>query len=378
MKKPSRPGSRPPSRTPDSTRRQPSRAGSHRPDNRPSRNDEGSPHHRERARPERRPSRNDEGSPHHRERARPERRFDNPMPSDPREIDDGGVPARGLRRPAGQGQRQDRPQRSNPGVRRPDPIEQRMPLLETPEVPNERKICGINACLAVARQRPDDIIRGYFTPDTARMRFGQLMKLLAATRRAYHITDDEELQKVTHSTHHEGVCLLVREAPPSTLEEFISKRRLPAGRCCIVALEGVGNPHNIGAILRVAAHFGADAVVMENAQQARSAAVARTAEGGAECIPVLEAGHVDHMIGLCRRAGLRIVSSSSHQGIDMFKAQWPERCVIVLGEESSGLPRQRMADSDLNVRIPGTGNVESLNVSVAAGILLGEYWRRWH
>ena len=241
----------------------------------------------------------------------------------------------------------------------------------------ERKICGIHACLAVARERPDDIIRGYFTEQTARARFGDVMKLLAATRRAYHIVEENDLQKITQSTHHEGVCLLVREAPAQSLEDWLASGRLPAGRCCLVALEGVANPHNIGAILRVAANFGADAVVMPDAAQARSAAVARTAEGGAEATPVLEAGHFDKMTELCRKAGFSIVSSSSHQGTDLFKANLPERCVIVLGEETSGLPRKRMADSDLSVRIPGTGKVESLNVSVAAGILLGEYWRRW-
>ena len=77
-----------------------------------------------------------------------------------------------------------------------------------------------------------------------------------------------------------------------------------------------------------------------------------------------------------RKAGYTIVTTSSHNGTPLFKAELPRKMVLVLGQERDGLSDAAISSADLSVSIDGTGNVESLNVSVATGVLLAEWWRQ--
>lgn len=238
-----------------------------------------------------------------------------------------------------------------------------------------RRVCGINACRAVFEHRPDQIQRAWMTEAVARRHFGALMRFLADQRRGYQVVDEDELERLTESQHHEGICLQVSESQAPTLEALLAHLHR-AKRACVVALEGVGNPHNLGAILRVAAHFGVKAVLAPDVKALQSGAAQRTAEGGAEVVPVVSSGELATLLPRLRLAGFRVLTTSSHKGSSLFKTPLPQKCVILFGEEARGLSKEAFAASDLCVRIPGTGAVESLNVSVATGILLGEYWRQ--
>lgn len=220
------------------------------------------------------------------------------------------------------------------------------------------------------RLRADDIIRAYFVEEVARTHFGKLMKLLAETRRAYHIVDADEMQKVTDSTHHEGVCLLVRDAPVLRIGEWLAQAH--ATTEIVLALEDVGNPHNLGAIMRTAAHFGVAAIMVSGAERLRSGAAMRTAAGGAENVPLLEAtGFVEGLKAL-KGAGYTIVTTSSHKGQSVFAVSWTPRVCIVMGEEQKGVSRAVQALAEEGISIPGTGAVESLNVSVATAIVVAQ------
>lgn len=240
----------------------------------------------------------------------------------------------------------------------------------------ERKLYGVNACQAFFARRPQDIIRAYFTESVARQHFGDVMKFLAQEKLAYHLVPADDMERITESTHHEGVCLLVRDQPAESFFHWLETNPTAATETqCILALEDIGNPHNVGAIMRVAAHFGAKAVVVKEASLARSGAAMRTAEGGAEHVKLLEADDFERMLSACRREGYTVVSTSSHRGTSLFDTPLPARVVILFGQESKGLSTPMQDSSDIQVCIPGTKQVESLNVSVAAGILLAEYWR---
>ena len=101
----------------------------------------------------------------------------------------------------------------------------------------------------------------------------------------------------------------------------------------------------------------------------------RTAEGGAEFVEVIEAPDFAAGVQAFRLAGWQVAATSSHGGEDVFRAPWPPRCLVLLGEESGGLSASMQSAADLRLCIPGTGRVESLNVSVATGILVAEWWR---
>lgn len=251
-----------------------------------------------------------------------------------------------------------------------------MPKPPTRPLPpvEEGKIHGLAACQAVFRHRREAIVRAYFTEATAK-RFGPLMRFLAEQRRAYHLVDEAELERVAESRHHGGVCLLVRLRPALSLSQFY-KTLGHKPRVCVLALEGVGNPHNLGAILRTAAHFGVDAALVEDAAALQSGAAGRTAEGGLETLNLIQAPEFLPALKSLREAGFTLVATSSHGGRDLFDTQLPARCVILLGQEQEGLSSAAFEQASLTVRIPGSGAVESLNVSVAAGILLAEQARQ--
>lgn len=239
----------------------------------------------------------------------------------------------------------------------------------------EVKLYGINACRAFVARRREKVIRAYFSESVGRRHFAALMKWLAQQRLAYHLVTDAELERISGSGHHEGVCLLVRADPPRSADLWLDAHRRQQ-RGCVLALENVGNPHNLGAILRVAAHFGIGAVLVPDARSLAGGAAVRTAEGGAEFVEVLDAPDFVSTVRAFRAAGWRVVTTSSHEGRDIYRTALPEKCLLLFGEESSGLSGAMLASGDLAVRIPGTGHVESLNVSVATGILVGEWWRQ--
>ncbi|MGL5800058.1 MAG: tRNA/rRNA methyltransferase, partial [Plesiomonas sp.] len=236
----------------------------------------------------------------------------------------------------------------------------------------ETRIYGENACQMLFAKRPEAIVRGWFTQQ-ATTRFSDTLRWMAQNRKAYHLVDDQELNKVAGSDHHGGVCLLIKKREPLSLTDYLVQ---PRESDCLLALEDVGNPHNLGGIMRSCAHFGVDGVVMRNAGMLESGAAVRTAEGGAEYLQPINTEDFAAGLDQLRRAGYTIVTTSSHQGQSVFSTELPAKVVIVFGEERSGISADTQAQGDLALSIPGTGHVESLNVSVATGVLLAEWWRQ--
>jgi TrmH RNA methyltransferase len=166
----------------------------------------------------------------------------------------------------------------------------------------------------------------------------------------------------------------VLRAEPWALSNWL--RDLPAGPQCALWLDGVGNPHNFGAILRSAAHFGVSAILLpKHATLALSGAAARVAEGGAEAVPLVRLGREDNSLAQLRSAGFQLAATVVRGGSDVFSASLPQRLIYVLGAEGEGMSAALAAACDLRVSIPGTGAVESLNVAAATAVLLAQWAR---
>ena len=236
---------------------------------------------------------------------------------------------------------------------------------------NEIKVCGRHACRALFERRPQQILRVYLTEELLTP-FGDLAHDCAERRRPYRVVGADELERITESRHHEGICIIAAPASPPSLTEIL---RAP-GPGWIVALAGVANPHNTGAIVRTAANFGARAVLVEGVARRLPPAVYRTAQGGAEWVEVVTVPALAPALGEAKRAGYTVCATSSHGGTDLFAAELPPRTVIVLGAADEGMPPALASAADLTLRIPGSGRVESLNVAAATAVLLGDLWRR--
>jgi RNA methyltransferase, TrmH family len=236
----------------------------------------------------------------------------------------------------------------------------------------ELRVYGLNAVHAVFARRPQAIRKLYLAE--ARIPAVQpLLKWCVANRVGYRVVDEEDLDRLASSTHHEGVIADVLRAEPLSLSTWL--RDLPAGPQCALWLDGVGNPHNFGAILRSAAHFGVSAILLpKHSPLALSGAAARVAEGGAEAVPMVRLGRQDNAIAQLRSAGFALAATVVQGGKDVFDATLPQRLVFVLGSEGEGMDRELAAACDVRVSIPGTGTVESLNVAAATAVLLAA-WR---
>lgn len=245
----------------------------------------------------------------------------------------------------------------------------RAPSSDEPAQPVER-IYGIAAALAVLATRPEDVLRIAYSP-RARAALGPSLREAARQRIAYRELSDEEIGKMAGAVHHEGVCVLARPAGELSLGALAARAK-PRG--LIAALDGVDNPHNVGAVLRSAAFFGVKGLLIgEPKRRALPSSARRVAEGGAEHVPWQQVADLPAALRSLREHGLRVIGSDSGQGISLSELSWPQRCVIVLGAEDQGLSKQVRACCDDIVRIAGTGAVESLNVAVAAGVLFASY-----
>ena len=236
----------------------------------------------------------------------------------------------------------------------------------------ELRLYGLNAVHAVFARRPQAIRKLYLIE--ARIPAVQpLLKWCVANRVGYRVVDEADLDRLAASTHHEGIVADVLREEPQSLSNWL--RDLRDGPQCALWLDGVGNPHNFGAILRSAAHFGIGAILLpKHSPLALSGAAARVAEGGAEAVPMVRLGRQDNSIAQLRSAGFTLAATVVKGGSDVFEATLPQRLVFVLGSEGEGMDRELAAACDLRVSIPGSGAVESLNVAAATAVLLAA-WR---
>jgi TrmH RNA methyltransferase len=232
------------------------------------------------------------------------------------------------------------------------------------------RVHGLSAVLAVLARRPEDVLRIHHSK-AARMPLTEALRTAARLRIAYEEVSDEQLAEISGAAHHEGVCALIRPRPLPTLETLV-RRATPSG--LVLALDGVDNPHNVGAVLRSVAFFGAAGLlVADAARKALPPSAVRIAEGGAEHAPVVHVAALGPALRALRERGLTVVGTDSHAGIPLHALHWPERAVLVLGAERAGMSEDVRAACELVTCVEGSGAIESLNVAVAAGVLLASH-----
>jgi len=237
-----------------------------------------------------------------------------------------------------------------------------------------QRICGVNAVRALFLRRPEQVLALNYV-EARRPVAGPLCRYLARHRRPYDEVTPERLARLAGTEHHGGIMALAspRRAEPLGMPP---QPALFGGRLLPV-LDGIGNPHNFGAILRSAAHFGVAAVLLpKDSPLALSGAAVRVAEGGAEAVPLVRLGRSDNAIAQLRGLGFELLATVVRGGESLYARPLPERCVWVLGAEGEGLDLALAAACSRKVGIPGSGRVESLNVASATAVLLAEWCRQ--
>ena len=259
------------------------------------------------------------------------------------------------------------------------PAERTAPAAPTPPgsrsgpARDELKLCGLAAVRARFARDPQSILRLFFDHATGQ-RVGVMCKVLAQAKRVYRQVEPAELEKIAGSVHHGGIVAVVAPAPLRTVttDELArwAKRAEP-----VLVLDRIGNAHNLGAIARTAAFFGVPRIVIpEHADAARpSDAAHRVAEGGFEHVEVWLARDLVALARDLAAAGFDVVGAATRGGrADAARPRDRRPLALLLGNEEHGLAPDVAAACARLVTIPGSGKVESLNVSVAAAVLLWE------
>jgi TrmH RNA methyltransferase len=242
----------------------------------------------------------------------------------------------------------------------------------------EQRLFGLNACLAAFARRPQDLRKLWLTEQ----RVPKLKPLLAwcvQHRLGYRVVEAEDLDKLSGTQHHEGVCMDLLRRAPLALRELLAQVPAAPAPSLLVLLDGVGNPHNVGALLRSAANFGAHGlIVAAQAPAMLSGAAARVAEGGAETIAYAQLAHGEDALAPLRAAGYAIAATVPRDGVMLFDKPLPPRLALIFGAEGEGMSEALIRAADLRLTIPGSGAVESLNISASAAVLFAEWWRVAH
>ncbi|MBX3233175.1 MAG: RNA methyltransferase [Labilithrix sp.] len=228
------------------------------------------------------------------------------------------------------------------------------------------RIHGHRAALAVLERRPDDVIRVACT----REHLAAVEHALGKRKTHVGLLREHEIEKLAGTKQHEGICLEASER--AWLSPLELADRLTARRGVALALDRVRNSYNIGAILRSAAFFGVDAVILgaPAPHPGLDPNAIRVAEGGCEHLDLARTTDLADTIGRLRRRGVTVLGTDGHADADALTYDFPRPSVLVLGNEREGLSGRVRAQCDVLLAIKGTGAVESLNVGVAAGVAI--------
>ncbi|MCL2186717.1 MAG: RNA methyltransferase [Treponema sp.] len=247
---------------------------------------------------------------------------------------------------------------------------------------DELAVCGLNAVIALGEYHPETINRLFMRDDRFHS-FTGICKQLAERKRPYKVCDDEELERICKSVHHQGVVAMIEEPviEPLSMEDFdfwVNEKKTG------VILHSVGNDHNLGAIARAAAFFDVSFIVLnekdsafEDEELRLTTSAYRIAEGGFEHLKVRSVSNTSAFLKDASKKLLTIGTDiwsrrriSDLSGIINDEKKGRRGIVLVLGNEETGLPEGVKKQCSCLLRIPGIGNIESLNVSQAAALFL--------
>jgi 23S rRNA (guanosine2251-2'-O)-methyltransferase len=240
-------------------------------------------------------------------------------------------------------------------------------------VSDTRIVYGFHAVTSRVRQNPASVKEVYISQARHDRRIQELLKLLQEKNVKVMLIDDKRLDGLAGSDRHQGVVAQVENLRADFDQIF--ENLTPNDT--LLALDGITDPHNLGACLRVADAMGVRAVIAPKDRAAGiTPTVSKVASGAAETIPYIMVTNLSRALKEFQEHGIWIIGADSEAREDIFSSKISGPIAWVLGAEDTGLRRLTKESCDQLVRIPMQGSVESLNVSVSCGICLFESLRK--
>jgi len=237
-------------------------------------------------------------------------------------------------------------------------------------------IYGVHAVRSMLMRHPERVISVRLMESRDDPRAREIEDLARRSGRPLQRIDPRALKQALGDVAHQGVVADIEPLPAWTEDDLLTALETAKDPLLLV-LDGVQDPHNLGACLRTADACGALAVVVPKDRAAQLNATARkVAVGAAETTPVVAVTNLARALKLLQEAGLWVVGADADGAKMAHEADLRGGVALVLGAEGSGLRQLTRQTCDFVVRLPQLGTVESLNVSVAAGMLLYEAVRQ--
>ena len=236
-------------------------------------------------------------------------------------------------------------------------------------------IYGLHAVTAALKRRPESVVELFVDAVRQDPRARRVADMGKAAGVHMHSADGIRLDGLAKGSRHQGVVAFVEEiAPASSVEEVLEDAAEPP---LLLILDGVQDPHNLGACLRVADGMGVHAVLVpKDRAVGLNQTVYKVASGAAESVPFITVTNLARTLRDLKDKGIWVVGTSETGAKTVYDAKLAGPLALVLGAEGEGLRRLTKETCDELIAIPMLGQVESLNVSVAAGICLYEARRQ--
>jgi 23S rRNA (guanosine2251-2'-O)-methyltransferase len=235
---------------------------------------------------------------------------------------------------------------------------------------------GFHAVTVRLKTAPQSVFEVHVDATRRDARMRQFVERVRAAGVRLIDSDDARLSGLAGTMRHQGVVARVEPLPMArTLLEVLDA--IGPDAPLLLVLDGVTDPHNLGACLRVADGAGAHAVIAPKDRAASiNATVAKVASGAAETVPYLMVTNLARTLNELKQHGVRVAGTTDDAELSLHDADLRGPLALVLGAEGPGLRQLTRKTCDALVRIPMRGAVESLNVSVAAGVCLYEAMRQ--
>jgi len=241
------------------------------------------------------------------------------------------------------------------------------------------EIFGVNPVLEALRAAARPIQEITVADGTRDARLRDLIELARAQGIPVHHSPRISLDRMTGNARHQGVVARVAAASYADAEDLLDSVTSgdPEREPLFVILDGVEDPHNLGAVLRTAECAGLDGVfIPERRAAGLTDTVAKASAGAVEHVPVARVTNLSRLIDQLKERNVWVIGAAAEAGTNYTEWDWTRASALVMGSEGAGLHRLVRERCDALVSIPIRGKIESLNVSVAAGIVLYEALRQ--
>jgi len=237
--------------------------------------------------------------------------------------------------------------------------------------------CGFHAIQTVLDWEPERIISVWLDKTRRDSRMSALHQQLNDHKTAFQLVDKNQLERLSNSNNHQGVVVELDVSAMRNENDLLTALDNNPKPPLLLVLDQIQDPHNFGACLRTADAAGVDGVIIAKDNSVGfTPTVLKTSTGAFEFVPVYQVTNLRRLLKKLQDKGVWIVGASGDVKQTIYTADLKGALAIVMGSEGSGMRRLTSEACDFLVSIPMLGRVESLNVSVATGVILYEALRQ--